>query len=184
MLAALYAVGFFQGLELHGGYRGNSFKAIHPESFPGDVYVTGSHPTMRSIFYLAARAVGDLWLDDRLHLVLYFALTILALVAVDRIIVLLGIRGKLARLAVISLVMIAHHFRVHFPQLVPSSGTPTALIHPMGLWLLFFLLRGQRVATSLLLSLVMGMTALKNAWYPGLVTLLFAARDRWGFRRW
>ena len=176
----LYTLAFFQGLEVHGAYPGNSFKAIHSESFPGDQFITGHQPTMVSVVYVAARAVGDLWLDDRFQFVVHLGLVWLALLAVDRLALLFGLRGRLERLAIVALLIVSHHFKPNvFSQLVPSSGSPTAYIHPLGLWLAVFVLQANRTVPALALSLLMGLVAVKNAWYPALIAGCFALRDRW-----
>ncbi|MBI3011702.1 MAG: hypothetical protein HYY58_04345 [Candidatus Omnitrophica bacterium] len=179
IFALLYALAFFQGLEHQGGYRGNSFKAIHPESFPGDRYVTGRHPTMVSLVYVVAHIAGDLWLDDRFQLAWYLGLVILAIAAVDRLAVLFGASTPLERLAVLALVLVAHHFKTNFAQLVPSSGTPTAAVHPIGLWVAYLLFRGDRLFAAMALSGLMVLIAPKNGWYPAMIAFVFWLRERW-----
>ena len=179
VLAILYALAFFQGLEVHGSYHGNSFKAIHPDSFPGDEYVTTRNPTMLSLVYVIAHVVGDLWLDDRFQLVWYLGLALLAIAAVDRLAVLFGAVAPLERLAILALVLVAHHFKTNFAQLVPSSGTPTAVIHPIGLWVAWLLFRGRRPLLSMALAGLMILIAPKNGWYPAMMAMAFWLRERW-----
>lgn len=178
VFAILYALAFFQGLEVHGSYRGNSFKAIHPDSFSGDEYVTSRHPTMLSLVYVVAHLVGDLWLDDRFQLIWYLGLVLLAIAAVDRLAMLFGAVAPLERMAILALVLVAHHFKTNFAQLIPSSGTPTAVIHPIGLWVAWLLFRGHRPLLAMALAGLMVLIAPKNGWYPAMMALAFWLRER------
>ncbi|MDP3703857.1 MAG: hypothetical protein Q8R78_05675, partial [Candidatus Omnitrophota bacterium] len=181
--AVLYTVAFFQALEHHSGYMGNTFKAIHPESFPGDQYVTGRQPTLMSFFYVAAHLVGEAWLDDRLHFVCYFGLACLAIFSVDRIIALMGVQDRLQRVAIIALLAIPHQFKDNLAMLVPAHNhSATTFISPLALLLALWLFRGHRTGATLALSLFMVLLSVKNGWYPALVTLLFAVRERWHVR--
>ncbi len=181
--AVLYTLAFFCALEQHSGYMGNAFKAIHLESFSGDQYVTGRQPTLMSFFYVAAHLVGEAWLDDRLHFVCYFGLAFLAIFSVDRIIALLGVQGRLQRLAIIALLAIPHQFKDNLAMLVPAHNhSATTFISPLAILLALWLFRGYRARAALALSLFMGLLSVKNGWYPALVTLLFAVRDRWHVR--
>ncbi len=178
LLGIAYAGGFFTAQENHSSYYGNAFKAIYPDSFPGDRYVTGKQLSLMSLFYVAADLVGELWLDDRLHFVIYVGLAILAIFGVDRIAVLLGIQGKTERLVIIAMLAIPHRFKDNVPQIVDSCCyRPTTFINPLAIWLAFFLLNGRKIAATFVLSLFMGLISQLNGWYPAFVTFLFGLRE-------
>jgi hypothetical protein len=178
LLGIAYACVFFRAQEDHSGYYGNAFKAIYPDSFPGDRSVTGKQPTLMSLFYLVANLVGEPWLDDRLHFVIYVGLAILAIFGVDRIAVLLGIQGKTERLVIIAMLAIPHRFKDNVPQIVDGCCyRPSTVMSPLAIWLAFLLFKGGQIAATFMLSLLMGLIAPKNAWYPAFVAFLFGVRE-------
>ena len=120
----------FSGLETHNGYYGNTFKIIHPDSFPGDHYTNFEHPTMVSLFNIIIHFVGDLWLDDRFNIIIFLGVVLLAMGGIDRICNFLGL-DKFERVVVIAFLMVQHKLLTHIPQIVSTANfNPTTYSYP------------------------------------------------------
>lgn len=181
-MSFLYSVARFSGLEYHSGYFGNAFQALHPESFPGDKYMPPFRPTMLSIYYLLVRMVGEMWLDDRFTIVVYFGLVVLALIALDKTARLLGAVRLEERIAILSLMLVGHTFKDNLAQLVSRAEfNPTTLAGPVALWLLYTILAGKKPTTVIPLMVLLGLISMKSAWLPVAIGLVVLFKERLGF---
>lgn len=181
LIAFFYTLVRFNGLESHTGYYGLAYKIIHPDSFQNDIYSI-FHPAMISIYSLLVKLAGDLWLDDRFNLIVCTLLVWIAFLAVDRIAVLLGLRNRFSRLAVIALIMM-DHFVVDNVALVADALVyrPSTFAGPIGLWLAYFVLKGSRPWTVLGCAALLVGFSFKNGWFPGLSALLLLLNERYRF---
>ncbi len=181
--SVLYALAFFSGLEHHSSYWGNAYQAAHPGSFPGDAYMRPLRPTMLSLYYGLVRLTGDLWLDDRFGIVLYVALVVLALMALDRTARLFGAERAEERLAILALMLVGHSFRDGQGHLVSQADfNPTMLAGPVALWLLYAVLAGKRLLVIVPLMGLLTLISMKNAWVPILIGLIVLSRERLNVR--
>jgi hypothetical protein len=180
--ALLYALGRFPGLESHSGYYGMTFALIHPESFPGDL-TNNYHPGMVSWYGLLVKIFGDLWLDDRFNLGVYFILVVLCMWAVDRMAKLLGVKDKWGRLAALAILLAHHTFIDNIPRLIDTiCYRPSTYVYPLGLWLAYFFLKGDRWKQVLLLCFLLISMSLKNGWFPGCAGILLVCREKLGWK--
>ncbi len=174
----LYAMARFPGLESHNGYFGMAYALIHPESFSGDI-AAGYHPAMISWYSLLVKLAGDLWLDDRFNVVVYFILTLLSFWAMDRIIKVCGVKNKLLRLTVIAIVVAFHTFICNVTRLMDTvCYRPSTYAYPVGLWLGYFLLKDRKFNMVLLFSFLLITVSLKNGWFAALAAVLIVTQEK------
>lgn len=180
VVALLFTAARFPGIEGHSAYHGMVFKILHPDSFPGDTYVSSDQPMMLSAYTLLVKAAGESALDDRFQMMVYLVLTIAALIAVDRLLNLFGVPPGIARLTVIGLMLFEHRLVDNIPHIVDATSAfrPSSYAQPIGMWLLYLLLSGAHVWAVALLLLFLGTMSVKNAWFPALASLAIVARDR------
>ena len=179
LLALLYTLALFPGLEWYSGYFGFSYKALHPESFPGDKYMPAGNPTSLSTYYVLVRLVGDLWLDDRFTIGVFFALVILALLGVDRTARALGAEGLDERIVIVALLAIGHRFRDNVAMLVTNADFYAGTFAGVAaIWLLYWTLSGARLWVILAGVALLGSLNARWAWFPSLLALTVVARER------
>jgi len=173
----------FRGLENHPGYYGSTYQALVPQAFPGDAFMPIGRPTMLSLYYLLVKGVGPLWLDDRFTLLVFFAMTVLSLVALDKTVRLLGCGSFWERAALMAFVLLEHKFFITHVLLVDNYGfNATALGGVIAVWLLYGALAGWSAGRQLPLGiLAMGMSP-KNCWLPVLMAVVLLWKERLGSR--
>lgn len=174
-----YALTFFPGLEWHGGYFGRSYQALHPESFPGDPYMRPNNVTNLSSYYALVRLVGDLWLDDRFTMAVYFLLVMLALIGVDKTAQLFGVQGLAGRVAVLSLMAVPHRFRSALPEVVTWADFYAGSFAGMVIvWLFYLVLSGARLWRIVTCVLLLWSLNVKWAWFPTVMAMTVVFRER------
>lgn len=178
-LSIAYALALFPGLEFHSSYAGSAYKALHPESFPKDKYISAMGTINLSSYYLLVRLVGEIWLDDRFTMVVFLILVVLALVGVDKTVRVLGAHRIEERLAVLALMALPHRFRDNIGEIVANAdfyaGTFAGVV---AIWLIYSVL-----ADAPLWRLVIGIVLLwslnaKWAWPPTLIAMTIVYRER------
>lgn len=176
-LALSYSLSEFPGLESHSGYFGMSYAVIHPESFSGDL-TERYHPAMVSVYTLLVKIFGDVWLDDRFNLFVYYLLTLVCFAAIDKLAQVFGITNRWGRLAIISILLVRHMFVDNIAHVIDHiCYRPSTYAYPVGLWLAYFLFKGNLKWTVVLSGLLL-FTSVKNGWYPIVIAALFIARER------
>lgn len=176
-LSVVYSTAMFRGLENHSSYFGNAYQALYPGSFPDDPFMHPGRPTMLSLYYNLVRWVGPLWLDDRFTFFLFFGMTVLSLIALDKTARLLGAQGQSERSAILSLVLLEHKFFIPQVILVDNYGfNATAFGGAAVVWLLYGLLAGWRPLWLLVMTCFALWISMKNAWLPALIALVFIWR--------
>lgn len=178
VLGVLFSLAMFRGLEHSAGYQGSVYQALHPGSFPGDRFMSPLRPTMVSTYYLLVKLVGDVWLDDRFTIVVFAGLAMLALAGVDKTAQLLGARHPHERIAMLSLMVLAHKVLDNQGQLLGSEFNATLFSSPLVIWLLFECLSGPRPPVVVPLMVVMVSLSVKNSWLPCLITLVLLWNER------
>lgn len=174
-----YALTFFPGLEWHGGYIGRSYKVLHPESFPGDPYMSSNNVTNLSSYYVLVRLIGDLWLDDRFTMAVYVLLVVLALIGVDKTVQLLGVNDLAGRLAVLSLMAVPHRFRSALPEVVTWADFYAGSFAGMVIvWLFYVVLSGARLWRIVTCVLLLWSLNVKWAWFPTVMAMTVVCRER------
>ena len=172
----LYAFAKFPGVDSHSGYFGFTIKIIYPDSLPGDSI--GNHLAMISLHSVLVKTFGDLWLDDRFVLTIYFFLVIASLLGIDRLAVLFGVTNKLGRLAVMSILMFEHMFVDNVAHIVGThTFRPSNYAQPLGIWLAYFLLKDPKAIRTISLSWILLLTTVKNGWFPFFTTGLFTLKE-------
>ena len=179
-----YALVRFPGLEWHTGYRGCAYKALHPESFPGDPYMTNQSPIRLSSYYVLVRLVGNLWLDDRFTFFVYLCLVVLALVCVDKTAQYFGAKRVGDRLLVISLMAIGHGFRDNIGDIVTSADLYAGTFAGVaGIWCIYFALSGARLWRLVGCLVLSWSLNVRWAWFPSVIALTIVARERLSSRQ-
>jgi len=174
-----YALTFFPGLEWHSAYFGQSYKAIHPESFPGDPSMPSQNPMSFSSFYVLARLVGDLWLDDRLTMGIYVLLMVLALLGVDRMAQTLGARGWAERVVVLSLMAMPHRFKAALAEVVTFADFYAGCFAGVvAVWLFYWLFGGAKIWKIGACILLLWSLNPRWAWFPTIMALTLLVRER------
>jgi hypothetical protein len=183
VMSLLFSLASFLGLESHPGYFGNAYQAIHPESFPNDPSMSPGRPTMLSAYYYIVRLFGNLWLDDRVTLVLFTLLTALSLVGLDKTSQVLGAKGISERVAILSLMLLQHRiFANHAIFMDYYEFNPTTLACPAIIWLFYALLAGRRIGMIVSLMVFAILLSMKNASLPVLIALVLLWEERFGSR--
>lgn len=185
MLMALLSLGYvaatFTGLESQSGYQGNVYKALHPESFPNDPYMHGLRPTQLSLFYVLARLVGEPWLDDRLLVVIAWAIALVSLLALDNTVRLFGATRISERVALWSLMLLEHRVLENHARLIDTADVnPTMLASPVALWLLYHSFASSRAWTIIALSVLLVLISMKVAAMPVLIAGVLLCKERLG----
>ncbi len=179
VISLLYALSMFPGLEYHSAYFGHTYKALHPESFPGDKYMPADSPSGRSSYYWLARMVGDLWLDDRFTILLFFLLVTLALVGVDKTVQTFGVHPVEDRVALLSLMAMGHRFRDNFANLVENADFYAGTFAGVAaIWLFYFLFSETRFWKQGLCMILLWSLTPRWAWFPILITLTLLYQER------
>lgn len=203
VFALLYSVAYFPGLEYHSGYYGFAYKILYPDSSSGDLsFVSGppayvaylpeavrslmvgytSHPAYFSLYTVLVKIAGELWLDDRFNLLVFWFLVVFSIWGLERISALCGL-NRLERIAVVAIVLLEHTFKDNIPQVVSRANySPTNFAYPLAIWLGYFVLKGGPASKTLCLALLCVLTSVKNTWFPAFVSLLFIARDSWNVK--
>jgi len=180
-LALLWTLSMFKGLEYAGGYFGQTYGLLHPSSFPGDL-ANNFHLASMSIYSILVRLAGELWFDDRFNTVVYFILTLICLLGIDRIAGLFGVKSPGARLAVIAILLVRHMWVDNMPYIMDANSyRPSSYVQPIGVWLAYFVLAGQRKYILMFCVLLVGFS-LKNGWHPALASLLLLIRESFPVR--
>ncbi len=179
LMGVLFALAMFCGLENLSGYHGSVYQALHPDSFPGDRFMSPTRPTMLSMYYLIVKAIGEPWLDDRLTMVVYAGLVVLALFGVDKTAQLLGARRAGERVAMLSLMLLGHKILDNQGWLLGHADfNATQLSSPLIIWLLFHGLAGPRSRVAIPLMVLILALSIKNGWFPCLVVLALLGKER------
>ncbi len=180
-LSLVYTLAMFRGLEGHSAYFGNAYQALHPGSFSADLFMDPHRVTLSSFYYNVVRWVGPLWLDDRFTMLVFFLITVLSLVALDKTARLLGCASFWERLALMGLVLLEHKFFITHVLLVDNYGfNATAWAGFLGLWIFYGALAEWRPPFLLGLMGLGLWVSLKNAPFPVFIGLVLMARDRLG----
>ncbi len=177
-MSALFSLAMFRGLEHSAGYGGSVYQVLHPGSFPGDRFMSLFRPTMVSAYYLLVKLVGDVWLDDRFTIVVFAALAVLALAGVDKTVQLLGGRRTGERVAMLSLIFVAHRVLDNQAQLLGSEFNATLFSSPLNIWLLYWCLAGPRPLVVIPLMVLILSLSVKNGWLPCLITGVLLWKER------
>ena len=177
LLSVLYCGSYFQSLEEHHDYHGNVYQALHLESFPDDPYMSLTRPMMLSSYYFVARVAGDVWLDDRFGLGVYFVLVLLALVGLDRIAQAMGVNTKTERIIVLSVLIIPHPLLNNIASVVKPALDGTSFGGVIGIWLLYYLLRSGPVAVVLGLNVLLMSFSIKSAWFLALLSAVMICKS-------
>lgn len=183
LMTLLYPLAMFRGLEPTSGYWGNAYQVLHPDSFPGDPFMSPTRPTMRSLVYGLVKLVGERWLDDRVTFVVFMILTAAALIGIDRTAQLLGAKHPGERIAILSLMLLGH-------QLLNNRGfaidcidfSPTVFAAPVVIWLLYGSLAGSAPRRVIPLMALLPLISLKSAAMPLLIAGTLFWKDRLGPR--
>lgn len=169
LIALAMTLKYFPGLENPGAYAGNMYQAIHPDAFPGDPYIAPGRnvwekSTQFSLLYLPAKIMGEIWLDDRVNAVAYFILVLLSVLAVDKIVRLVGVNDVASRIAIQLVFLRDHRF---FNNVVlfahPPDFNHAALAIPVTLWLFYATLARKSIWLILLLCAVLILSSVHNA---------------------
>lgn len=182
-MSAAYSVAMFRGLEHHSGYHGNVYQALHPEAFADDPFMAPGRPTMLSLYYKIARGVGPLWLDDRFTILVFFLMTVVSLIGLDKTARLFGLTSLAERIALLALVLIEHRFFVTQVLLVDHyEFNPTAFAGPFVIWLLYGTFAGWKPLPWLCLMALAPLVSIKNSWLPVALSGILFCKDRLGPR--
>lgn len=178
-LGVLFSLAMFRGLEHISGYHGSVYQALHPESFPGDAFMSPTRPSMLSLYYLLVKVVGEVWLDDRFTTVVFIVFAVLALAGVDKTAQLLGARRPAERVAMVSLMILGHQVLSNQGRLIGNAEfNPTLFASPLVIWLLYHTLAGPRPRIAIpLMAVILGFS-IKNGWLPCLVTTVTLCKER------
>ena len=166
VFAALMSIKYFTGLENSGYYAGFTMSTIHPELLNSDPIVGkkvigASSPYLLTIYHLFPKFLGELWLDDRVVVVVYLISVALSFLAVDRIAVALGAFGLWERLIILMLFLKDHMILENSVNLAHHPDfNHSALAIPIALWLIWSVVRGKRLAVVLALSALLVSTSL------------------------
>ena len=172
VISLLYTLSMFPGLEYHSAYFGQAYKALHPESFPGDKYMPADSASGGSSYYWLVRMVGDLWLDDRFAILLFFLLVVLALAGVDKTARALGVHQTEDRTAILALMALGHRFRDNIANLVGSSDFYAGTFAGVAaIWLFALFFSKARIWKLGLAMLVLWSFTPRWAWFPIVITL-------------
>ena len=183
LLAAAYSAAMFRGLENHPGYYGSAYQVLYPQAFPGDPFMAADRPVMLSLYYFLVKIVGPLWLDDRFTFLIFFAMTVLSLMALDKMARLFGCRSFWERSALMALVLLEHKLHIVHVLLVDNYGfNATALGGVAAVWLLYGALAGWGAARQLPLAILGMAISPKNCWLPVLMAAALFWKDRLGHR--
>jgi len=180
-MTVLYPLAMFRGLEPLSPYWGNAYQAIHPESFPADSFMSPTRPTMLSLLYLViVKGFGELWLDDRVAIIVYGCLAAISLVGIDKTARVLGARRASERVALLSLMLLGHEFigASHAFAIDPIDFNPTVFAAPASIWLLYASLAGRRPRLTIPLMFLVPLISVKNAVMPVLIALTLFWKDR------
>lgn len=178
-LSLSYALALFTGQEWHSGYTGCAYKAIHPESFPGNPYMSDTSPMRASSYYVFVRLVGDLWLDDRFAIVLFALLVALALIGVDWTARLLGATRVDERLFVLGLMAFGHRFRDNYGHIVTNADFYAGTFAGVAvIWLFALALARARLWMLAACGLALWSLTAKWAWLPTLIVLTLLWQER------
>lgn len=182
-LSAAYSAAMFRGLENHPGYYGSTWQTLFPQAFPGDPFMPAGRPVMVSLYYLLVKWAGPIWLDDRFTFLVFFAMAVLSLAALDRTARFFGCGAFWERAALLSLVLLEHKLHILHVLLVDNYGfNATALGGVAAVWILYGALAGWGANRQLpLMALGMGISP-KNVWLPALMAAVLLWKDRVGRR--
>lgn len=183
LLGVAYTLAMFRGLENHPGYFGSAYQVIYPGSFPNDPFMAPDRPVRLSLYYGLVRWAGPVWLDDRFTLVLFFVMTLLSLLCLDKTACLLGANRPAERAALLALVLLEHQFFITHVLLVDNYGfNGTALGGACALWLLYASLAGWNPLAVLALVGLCLAVSMKNTWLPVLISLFLLWKEQLGPR--
>lgn len=178
-IAVTYTLGRFPGLEWHSAYTGQTYKILHPESFPNDPFMPTINPISISSYYWIVRLAGEIWLDDRFTIFVYFGLVILALMGIDRTAQVLGANRLTERVLILAFFAADHTYRDALGQIVTYAdfyaGTFAGVVV---IWLFYLLFAGAapwRIAACILLLWSLNP---KWAWFPTIVATVLLLRER------
>ena len=164
----LMTLKYFPGLENEPAYAGFSFQSIYPNALAGDPFY-GPHLSRfekyfgLSALYLVPWAIGDVWLDDRFIALLYLGLVIAAFVGLDRISVLLGLRG-LERIIIVLFFMKDHQLLYNKVLIAHAPDfNHSAVAIPLAIWLIYAGLKRSSWAVIITLSITLAAVSVKNA---------------------
>ena len=166
VFAALMSIKYFTGLENSGYYAGFTMSTIHPELLNSDPIVGkkvigASSPYLLTIYHLFPKFLGELWLDDRVVVVVYLISVALSFLAVDRIAIALGAFGLWERLIILMLFLKDHMILENSVNLAHHPDFKhSALAIPIALWLIWSVVSGKRLAVVLALSALLVSTSL------------------------
>lgn len=180
---------YFPGLENPAAYAGNVFQSIYPESFPGDPYIGPNRsflekPYKLSLFYLLPTLMGEIWLDDRFVVIVYFGLVFASVVGIDKIAQAMGLDDIFARV-VLQLVYMRDH--TSLTQSMTFAHQPdvnhAAFAIPVHIWLIYCAVTRKSIWLVIGMAVLLSAISIKNAPYTVAYTLLIAAilgskRDR------
>lgn len=186
-LSAAYSAAMFRGLEGHSGYSGCAFQVLYPGSFPGDTFTPANRPVLLSLYYGIVKLAGPIWLDDRFTFFFFMGMAALSLVALDKTVRLLGLKGRLERAAILAFILLERRFFIIHSVLVDNYGfSGTGLGAVAALWLLMGALAGWGAARQVPLIALCLAISLKNTWIPVFAASVLLWKERLGpaAKRW
>ncbi|MCH7935536.1 MAG: hypothetical protein IH994_00395 [Proteobacteria bacterium] len=187
--ALLLTLKYYPGLENEPAYAGNVYQILNPSAFAGDSYGAAEtsifqKPLQLSLMYGLVKAVGNIWLDERFLVFIYLGLVIAGLLGIDRTARLLGITGPVERL-ILLLVFLKDHALLDHKVLLAHHADVNhmAFAIPIIIWLFYVVLARKGLWVVLLLSALLSLVSLRNAFFPIVMSLIVAAvgggtRDR------
>lgn len=179
--AVIFALGSYPSIETHPGYYGMTYGIIHPESFSSDV--VGNHtPAAFSLQTLLVQWGGELWLDERFVMCVWFLIVGLSLWGVDRLMTLMGVTSGWDKLVVLAIIMGYHKFVDNIPRVIDSACVrPTTLSGPIVIWLSVWLLQGRQWLTIWFLAFLSVAVSVKNSWIWWVMTSIHFCHDHLGW---
>jgi len=180
---------YFPGLEHTDAYAGNTLSAIDPTAFPNDPFIDPSRPFWKRVFqisliYLPAHLMGDIWLDDRFVVIVYFGLILATLIAVDKIVKLCGIKELMPRMLIQILFMRDHQYLTLTATFANQPDiNHAAYVIPATAWLLYATFARKSLWVILFFCFLTAASSIKMAPYVIGFCLIIAAingtrRDR------
>lgn len=178
-LSIAYTLALFPGVEWHPSYSGNAYKALHPESFPKDEYLSATSTKALSSYYLLVRLAGEIWLDDRFGILVFLILVVVTLIGVDKTARVLGADRVEERLAVLALMALPHGFRGVTGMIVTHAdfyaGTFASVLT---IWLIYSVLADAPLWRLVIAIVLLWSLNAKWALFPTLIAMAIVYRER------
>lgn len=168
LFAFLFTTVHFQGVEWHVENFGNVYWILHPDSFQGDPAMSFSRPSFMSIYYLLVKLFGEIWLDDRFQMVLYFILVITTLIAIDKTVQVMGLKRVDGRMLTLSSLLIEHRILNHQSDILFGGHNASSFAQGISTWILYFIIAGRftwKMPVMPVLMLLGTLTQIRYIWF-------------------